>query len=62
MTDLLDACADDTERIEFLRGRVLLLEHGMVEKDRLIDRAIITLREHGLHADADDIERLAAPF
>ena len=66
MTDLrdgrLDECADDAERVEFLRSQNDAIRAGNVTLTKLVDEAIVALREHGLHGDADRLERLSQPF
>lgn len=58
----LDECTGDHERVLFLRSQNDALRAANIDLTKLIDRAVLTLHEHGLHADADDIERLSNPF
>lgn len=58
----LDECTDDHERVLFLRSQNDMLRAANVNLAKLCDRAVYVLHSVGEHAEADGIERLAAPF
>lgn len=57
----LDAVAED-ERYRFQLRRNVALEDGLRQKDEVIAVAVDLFRQHGLHEEADRVERLGAPF
>lgn len=70
MTDLhapiidiaLDECADDRERVLFLRRQNDVLRAANIDLTKALDGAVAVLHEAGLHTEADDIERLSNPW